>query len=162
MNLDLIKLKNGLTDKLDIDISYSFSPDELSGTDIISMNDISIKGELTKELADNYYLYLTVSGIMVLPCALTLKPVNHKFSIEINDRLDKILEEIGQNDKKDEFTLDIFQIVWENILMEIPMRVVSEESSDVVQEGEGWKLITKAESNTPLEQLGDLFKKEVN
>ena len=41
----------------------------------------------------------------------------------------------------DENLLDIFPIVWENILMEVPMRVVSSDVSDVPLEGNGWKFI---------------------
>ena len=78
---------------------------------------------------------------MVLPCAVTLKPVNHDFNIKISDNLNELLSEIDKNIKKVENLLDIFPIVWENILMEVPMRVVSSDVSDVPLEGNGWKFI---------------------
>ena len=39
-------------------------------------------------------------------------------------------------------TIDILPIIWENILMEIPMKIVSDDLSDIKTQGEGWKLIT--------------------
>lgn len=50
---------------------------------------------------NDYYLDLEISGIMVLPCAVTLKPVNHDFNIKISDNLNELLSEIDKNIKKD-------------------------------------------------------------
>ena len=37
--------------------------------------------------------------------------------------------------------IDIIPIIWQNIVLEIPLRVVSEDVSDSVTSGDGWKLI---------------------
>ena len=64
--------------------------------------------------------------------------------------------------KKENFftnTLDIFPIIWENILMEIPMRVVSDEAKDIKLSGDGWKLVTEEDiTSAPLAELEDLIK----
>ena len=56
-------------------------------------------------------------------------------------------------------SLDILPIIWENILMEIPMRVVSEDAEDVALSGDGWKFITGEEKteNSELSKLKDLL-----
>ena len=153
MNIDITRLKSGIDEYIPISLVYSFSKDELSSTNIISLDNVSINGSITKEF-DDFSLNLTVSGVMVLPCSLTLKPTNHEFSIEIE-------EVLGENYKNNQNSLDIFPIIWENILMEIPMKVVSEDATNYKIEGNGWKLITEddvhEEINPELAKLKDLL-----
>ena len=141
MIIDLTKLNSGIEEYTTIDLSYSFSKEELKDSKILELNDVKIYGTISKNSLNDYYLDLEISGIMVLPCAVTLKPVNHDFNIKISDNLNELLSEIDKNIKKVENLLDIFPIVWENILMEVPMRVVSSDVSDVPLEGNGWKFI---------------------
>ena len=141
MIIDLTKLNSGIEEYTTIDLSYSFSKEELKDSEILELNDVKIYGTISKNSLNDYYLDLEISGIMVLPCAVTLKPVNHDFNIKISDNLNELLSEIDKNIKKVENLLNIFPIVWENILMEVPMRVVSSDVSDVPLEGNGWKFI---------------------
>lgn len=141
MIIDLTKLNSDIEEYTTIDLSYSFSKEELKDSEILELNDVKIYGTISKNSLNDYYLDLEISGIMVLPCAVTLKPVNHDFNIKISDNLNELLSEIDKNIKKVENLLDIFPIVWENILMEVPMRVVSSDVSDVPLEGNGWKFI---------------------
>ena len=72
------------------------------------------------------------------------------------------MEEINENSQKIENSIDIFPIIWENILMEIPMKVVSEKAKNLKLEGDGWKLITdekKEEINPEFEKLNQLLEK---
>ena len=95
---------------------------------------------------------------MVLPCSLTLKPVNHDFSLKIEGNLTEMLEEINEKEKNNQKTIDIFPIIWENILMEIPIRIVSDDVSDVKTKGDGWELVTDEKSGNPtLAKLKDLL-----
>ena len=159
MLIDLVRLKNDIDEYINIDFKYSFGEEFLKQTDLIKLDDVSIKGEITKNSLDDIEIHLKIDGVMVLPCAITLKPVNYPFSIEFDKSLEEICEETTENLKKDENTLDILPIIWENILMEIPMRVVSEGADDITLEGDGWKLITGDEKveNTELSKLKDLL-----
>ena len=143
MIIDLTRLRNKIDSILDIDNTYSFSEEELKGTDIKKLDNVSIKGYIRRNSLDEMEINITVSGTMVLECAITLKDVNYDFSIEINDTLDRILEE---NSKKLQNTIDILPIIWENILLEVPMKVVSEDAKFEKTEGNGWKLITEDEN----------------
>ena len=161
MIIDLVKLNSGLVDAVDIDQQYSFNKEDLVNTDLQSLDDIDVKGNITKDILDNYQLNLNVSGVMIIPCALTLKPVTYPFTIEINGCLQELLEEIDKKIKNVENTIDILPIIWENILMEIPMKVVSDDAKDLTLEGDGWKLITEIEESTEinpeLQKLKDLL-----
>ena len=161
MIFELLELKNNIVDKIDIDISYDFSKEQLEGTDIRKLDNVKINGYINKNLLGDYMLNLNVDGKMILPCALTLKDVIYPFSFEINGEINKIVEEIDEFSKNFENSIDIFPIIWENILMEIPMKVVSEDARDLKMEGNGWKLITEEddheEINPELAKLKDLF-----
>ena len=160
MKYDLIRLKNGLDKNILIDLIYSFDNEALSQTDLLSLDNVLIKGEIIKDSLDNIILDVDVNGEMVLPCANTLKPVKYPFDIKINGNIEKMLEEIDENAKKCENTIDIFPIIWENILMEIPMRVVSDDADLSNLKGDGWRVITeetREESNSALAKLKDLL-----
>lgn len=142
MIIDLTRLRNNLEKYVEIDENISFDNTYLSMTDIIKLDNVSIKGVIEKNALDELEINIIIKGVMVLPCAMTLKPVDYEFNIELNDTLDRILEE---NNKKIENTIDILPIIWENILLEVPMRVVSEDAYANELSGNGWKLITEEE-----------------
>ena len=160
MNIDITRLKSGIDSQVEIDMLYSFDKEMLKKTDIISLDNISVKGYITSNSIDDYDLDVNVDGIMVLPSSLTLEPTDYKFSIKIEGNIDELLKEIIDNIKKNQNTIDILPIIWENILMEIPIRVVGDKNQSLQMEGDGWKLITEEEKklNPELQKLKDLLK----
>ena len=158
MNIDLLRLKNNVDKVIEIDEDISFDGFDFSGTDLIDLKDVHVSGNLTKDSMDDICLYLSVSGVMVLPCAITLEEVLHNFSFVVDDKLENILEEL-KNDKKIENTIDILPIIWENILMEIPMRVVSPNAKLDNLKGDGCRFVNDEVKsvNPELEKLKDLL-----
>ena len=134
-----------------------------SDYEVISLDNISVKGYITSNSIDDYDLDVNVDGIMVLPSSLTLEPTDYKFSIKIEGNIDELLKEINETLKKNQNTIDILPIIWENILMEIPIRVVGDKNQNLRMEGDGWKLITEEEKklNPELQKLKDLLKWKV-
>ena len=147
IDLNLLNTKS----KIDIDGKVSFSKEEVQKAGILDMKEIYVKGSLTQE----YQLDLNIKGEMILPCSLTLEPVNYPFDIKIDENLDEFIE----NTKKTQKTIDILPIIWENILMEIPMKIVSPKAKNMKTKGEGWELITdsKSKANNGLAKLKDLL-----
>lgn len=160
MNIDITRLKSGIDSQVEIDMLYSFDKEMLKKTDIISLDNVSVKGYITSNSIDDYDLDVNVDGIMVLPSSLTLEPTDYKFSIKIEGNIDELLKEINETLKKNQNTIDILPIIWENILMEIPIRVVGDKNQNLQMEGDGWKLITEEEKklNPELQKLKDLLK----
>lgn len=161
MNIDItpIKYKNG---EVIIDDIYHFDESDLQNTDMLELSDIHVIGAIqSSNIAGSYQIALTISGEMTLPCAITLKPVIYPFSIDVDGDAHELRQEIDKNYEKMENSIDILPIIWENILMEIPLRVVSEEAKDAEMQGNGWKLITERDSvsvtNPELEKLKDLL-----
>ncbi len=157
MNFDLLRLKNGIDKRIIVDEVYSFSEEELKGTDVTKLDNVHINGEITLNALGDVYLSLEVDGVMIIPCAVTLKPVEYPFNIIIEGDLAEISEE---NEEKFINSIDILPIIWENILMEIPMRVVSEGADISNLKGDGWRVITEKEENvnSELSKLEELLK----
>ena len=159
MEFDLRRLLSNIDDEVVIDEIYSFNEEELKGTGISRLSDVKITGNITKDSMNELYIDLNISGTMVLPCSVTLVPVDYPFDINVSGNVDEMLEELDKNNKKVQNSLDILPIIWENILMEIPSRVVSPDAKDIELSGDGWKLIkeeTKNE-NPELAKLKDLL-----
>jgi uncharacterized protein len=153
---DLVRLNNNIDKFIEVNETYSFTEDELSGTDLLKLEDVKIEGEIFKNSLGNIELNLGVEGVMVLACAITLKPVNYPFNIEICGEIEELMENFDEISTNFQNSIDILPIIWENILMEIPMRVVSEEAknSDIKKEGDGWKFVTEEEEKvSPLSGL---------
>lgn len=137
--------------KIIIDTKVTFPKEDLEKAGILDMDEVSVKGEITNNREENI-LNLTIKGKMILPCNLTLEPVDYPFTLEIEENLNEIIE----NSQK---TIDILPIIWENILMEIPMRVVSPKAKNMKTKGDGWELISDSEEKgvNSLAKLKDLL-----
>lgn len=146
MNIDITRLKSGLDDYISIDKVYSFNKKQLENTEIIKLDNVKITGDITKNSIDEYIINININGTMVLPCSITLKPTNYEFSTKIEGNLEELFEEIGEKCENNQKSIDILPIIWENILMEIPIRLVNDEVKSLEIKGEGWELITENEN----------------
>ncbi len=163
MIIDITKLKSNIIDKIDIDYMVEVDEETLKESGIIELKDTYVKGFITKDDLNSYNLNVIISGTMVVPCSVSLKPTNYDFSCSIDENIQELLEDLGKTLKNSENTIDIFPIIWENILMEIPMRIVNEDIHDVKLSGDGWRVITEVEDdsesvNPELQKLKDLLK----
>ena len=152
MHINILNIK----DKIIIDEDFTIDNDKLKSIEILELNNGHVKGYINEDLL----IDITISGNMVLPCSVTLKPVDYPFSCHVCDDLATILKEIGQNLEN---TIDILPIIWENILVEKPLKVVSDQIDDIKLQGDGWKFIQGEVDNInpELEKLKDLLKEEV-
>ncbi|MBR6113200.1 MAG: DUF177 domain-containing protein [Bacilli bacterium] len=159
MLIDISKLLNGNELNLEVNEKVEITDEQLKGTEIISLKDTYVKGYITMDDDRNFYLDLVLSGTMVLPCSITLKPTDYKFETEINGEYQEMLLEIENSTIKIDKTLDIFPIIWENILMEIPIKVTCPDATDLKLSGDGWKLVTDGEetTNSAFDKLKDLL-----
>ena len=123
--------------KLNIDNDFELSSDYYKNTDIRALKNLHVDGEITIDYEDEILLNINISGIMILPCAVTLKDVEYKFQSDINESIGKF-EEIYKNNKN---SLDISDFLWENIVLEIPIRVVSRDIEPSNTSGDGWELV---------------------
>lgn len=159
MIIDIKNLKSNIVDSIDIDFPLLYE-EYMKEQGILGLENVRVTGYLEKLNEKDYYINVRVYGKMILPCSISLKPTDYEFDFEIDGNVEELLQEIGKIEKKVENTIDIFPIIWENILMEIPIHIVNEDIHDIKLEGEGWKVITGFEPkiNPELEKLKDLLK----
>lgn len=141
MLLDLTKLQNRKENELTFNEVISLDEELYKETDIRSLSPLDISINIHRVTDSDYSMDLNIKGTMILPCSVTLKDVNYPFEVKTelkvsnNDENDEEYVKIMQNN------IDIIPIIWQNIVLEIPLRVVSEDISDSPVEGDGWKLI---------------------
>ena len=141
MLLDLTKLQNRKENELIFNEVISLDEELYKETDIRSLSPLDVSINIHRVTDSDYSMDLNIKGTMVLPCSVTLKDVNYPFEVKTelkvsnNDENDEEYVKIMQNN------IDIIPIIWQNIVLEIPLRVVSEDISDSPVSGDGWKLI---------------------
>ena len=136
--IDLTRLNTGVVEYIDIDEDINIDDEKLNSSEIISLKNTKVVGSEGKE----HYLECEITGTMVLPCSMTLKPVDYEFNIKVEGIMEELFEEIGEIVKNNQNTIDILPIIWENILMEIPIKVISPDAVNIEEKGDGWELIT--------------------
>ena len=141
MLLDLTKLQNRKENELIFNEVITLEEELYKDTDIRSLSPLDVSINIHRVTDSDYSMDLYIKGTMVLPCSVTLKDVNYPFEVKTelkvsnNDENDEEYVKIMQNN------IDIIPIIWQNIVLEIPLRVVSEDISGSPIEGDGWKLI---------------------
>lgn len=134
MKIDLRKLY--ALNKLSIDEEVIIPEEYYKKAGVRNLSKVKVNGDVTVNYEENIELHLNVSGEFIIPCAITLDDVIVPFNTLIE-------EEINQNKLNDEFFLDLLDVLWENIVLEIPVRVVKEGVKSEDLHGEGWELVTK-------------------
>ncbi len=89
MEIDLSVLNT--KPKIIINTKVNFPKEDLDKAGILSMDEVHVQGEVTSEL-EEYFIKLNIKGKMVLPCSLTLEPVDYSFTLEIEENLNEMME----------------------------------------------------------------------
>ncbi|TLS37643.1 YceD family protein [Pseudalkalibacillus caeni] len=159
---------------LSIDETIDVSDLKKRDSDIRGISPVHVKGHASFH-GDNVSFHLNIEGEMILPCANTLEDVEFPFDIDTIETF--ILDPINDFSEDDEEeneeihqirgnTVDLLPYIKENILLEIPIRVVKEDVNPN-QSGKGWEVVDKEEDNKEkvdprLAGLADFFNKKDN
>lgn len=128
---------NELNYKKEIDLNININYDENVDKRIKNLKDASLVGKIfTNEFGINLDLLFT--GNMVLEDSITLDDVEYPFTIKLEGSLDEIGEEFPNSIDFSKNTLDIFELLWENIVLEVPISFTKEK--DAKMSGNGWQL----------------------
>lgn len=141
MLLDLTRLQSRISDELEYHNSIILDEMLYKDTDIRRLSPIDVEITIVRSSDSSYNMDLRIKGTMVLPCSLTLKDVDYPFDIKTEVKVSNDDENYDEYVKINQNNIDIIPIIWQNILLEIPLRVESEDVSDSIVSGEGWKLI---------------------
>ena len=118
-----------------------------NNNDIRQIDPVQVKGMCTVD-KDELIFSFTIEGKMILPCARSLVDVPYSFSIDATEvfttspQLDREDEENDVHQLLEE-TLDLKPYIKENIVLETPYRVFSNEKA--LDKGEGWSFYMEDE-----------------
>ena len=152
MQVDLTKLLTNIVSSMNINDEVNIPKNLLTNSLIDDLENIMLTGKIYFDEENNLCLKGNLSGTMILKDDITLEPVKYNFNTEIEEFLSN-----NQN------ILDITEILWQNILVEIPSKVRAS-SEDIELSGDGWRVISeekykkeKKEANNPFGELSGLL-----
>ena len=140
--------------RLDLDSEVIIPKEMYKDTEILDLKDVKFKGYLEK-IDNEYSLIGNVSGIMVLSDSISLEEINYEFTGEIDEKLVDFEENLLN-------ILDITEILWQNIVLEVPLKLTNVENFDEYH-GDGWKLVSEdsmESTNNPFKELEDMLREE--
>lgn len=119
------------------------------GSDVKGINDLLVDGKLYY-IDNELYADFKLSCNLILEDSISLDNVDYPISIEYNEKID-------ENLKKDENKLDLFELLWENIVLEVPLKFTKVEDLSEFH-GNGWKLISEEDDSLSNNPFNDLLK----
>lgn len=155
MNIDITMLNRRMKNTIDINSEVVIPNDRFSNTEILDLKNLKLQGSIVRNSSDIITLKADLSGIMVLEDSISLEPIDHQFSCQIE-------EEFEENDENLENILDITDILWQNIVLEVPLKLTNVEDFNEYQ-GDGWKLVSEdsiKNTNNPFSELRDMMGEE--
>lgn len=141
----IIELNKIPTTGLEIEETIILDKELYKNANIIDIKDIHIQGNINYDYENNLIIDLETKGTFLLQDAITLDPIEYPFSCTIEEKIENIEEYCGNFYEKSKNTLDISEILWENIVLEIPISVTKANSEELNLKGSGWEL---AQENT--------------
>ena len=115
---------------------------------LINLSPITVQGQLTikstEVIADMH-----ITGTYTMPCARTLVPVEVPLDVNTTEvfDLEGYNQYIDEDDVDEHYhevtngTVDLKDIVEDIVIIEKPMRAYSEQSNQMLTEGNGWEVI---------------------
>ena len=149
--------------QIDLNFNDSYKLNEIvnipkiyfESSSVKKLDNIKVEGKLYYDPEDNLYADVVISGNMVLADDISLEEVLYPFSIEYNDILD-------ENLKNNQNTLDLFEFLWENIVLEVPLKFTKVTNLSEFL-GDGWKFVSEEENShehNPFSELLENFDKK--
>ena len=135
MELNLAELTNG---SVTYDNDFVINADTYKEVGILDLKNLHVTGDISLNSVSMLAVNLTVTGIMVIPDSVTNEPVEYPFTSKIEEEYDINDEFFLEYYQKEQNILDIMKILWENIVLEVPMRFTL--AKDAHLSGDGWSL----------------------
>jgi len=150
MFLDLNKV---YTSDININEELTYVKEFYSKSSIKGLEPVNVSGKISINDLDELNISLLIKGNMYLEDAVTLELIKYPFNIELEETIDNNDEYFCIENNK----MELMEFVWKNIVLEIPIRVVKDSSTELTMEGEGWSLNKEIEEENAFSKLNELF-----
>lgn len=145
LEISLLKLKLNQVNHIDIDNIVEIDSSYYENTDIKEIDEVHLKGKVIYHGEDEYELILNIKCNLTLECSISLEKVVKPIDIDISEYISQIDANITENNKIINNTIDLIPIIWQNIILEVPLKVISPNVDRSKLHGDGWKLVTDEE-----------------
>lgn len=136
MKIDLTKL--AINDRIDINENIIFDSEFYNNENIKGLKDIYVEGYVYYNSAEILEIKLNLKGVMQLVDSVSLDIIDNPFNIEIDEEFSLNDNYFKEYYEKEQNILDIMAILWENIVLEVPISLTHTENIEL--SGEGWSL----------------------
>ena len=156
MKLDLTKLN--YNDSLNI--LEKVNLDVIDNREIKDLKDLLVSGKAYYSVTDELIIELNLKGIMVITDSYTLDLVDYPFNTEIELAYTKEEQNLLKKAENNENILDITEILWQNIVLEVPISYTKNTNYEKIS-GDGWELVDKntKKIDSRLAKLNELLEK---
>ena len=164
MIINLSKLITNLADEILINDEVDIDKSYLNNTDIRNISKVKVNGYI-KPYQDNFELILNIKCTLTLVCSISLKDVKYDIDINVSEIIGENSDDVlfEENNKIINNTIDLIPIIWQNIILEVPLKVISPDVKPENLQGDGWKFITDEEvSNNGIGPIGEKLKEFFN
>ena len=134
MKWSVAQLKKLTVNPYKFSTEFDFSEEAKTIEDILNIGITLVEGTITREDDDLFKCQYHLMVKLTLTCALTLEPVEYSMDINQEDLIgyanqdnDDVIEIINN-------TVNLRNIIWDNILVNIPIRVVREDAYEILAE----------------------------
>ena len=149
---------NELNVKDEILFKDSVLKDDRLDKRIYDLKDAIVEGKIDVDSTNETILDCKFSGTMFIDDSITLEIVPYDFEIQIEEKLDDLIENYQDCYKSRQNTLDLIEVLWQNIVLEVPISYTK--VTDAKLKGNGWELQTqekRLDIDPRLEKLKDLL-----
>ncbi len=122
-----------------IDSTISFGEEYLQVSEIKKLDNIQVSGRIYYSLTKEVIFAGNVKGNMTLVDGYSGDLIDYPFNIDLDEILADFSEEDEKKGKKPQNSLDLKEVLWENIVLEVPI-VVSKDNEVKTKKGEFWEV----------------------
>ena len=119
--------------------TISFGEEYLQVSEIKKLDNIQVSGRIYYSLTKEVIFAGNVKGNMTLVDGYSGDLIDYPFNIDLDEILADFSEEDEKKGKKPQNSLDLKEVLWENIVLEVPI-VVSKDNKVKTKKGEFWEV----------------------
>ena len=122
-----------------IDTIISFDEEYLRVSEIKKLDNVHVSGRIYYSLTKEVIFAGNVNGNMTLVDGYSGDLIDYPFNIDLDEILANFSNEDEKMGKKPKNSLDLKEVLWENIVLEVPI-VVSKDNKVKNKKGEFWEV----------------------
>ena len=122
-----------------IDTIISFDEEYLRVSEIKKLDNVHVNGRIYYSLTKEVIFAGNVNGNMTLVDGYSGDLIDYPFNIDLDEILANFSNEDEKMGKKPKNSLDLKEVLWENIVLEVPI-VVSKDNKVKTKKGEFWEV----------------------